>query len=955
MKTILPILFVLFSLPLSLLGQSSSPYIDSLMIELEKETDDSIRIELVSEIGWAYRNVNLEKAEEYVQQSLVYARENNDTWGQNRALYYLGVIYRKKGDLQTAIKYGKEILVLAEAEEDWQMVGVNCNSIGNAYSEIGIYDTSIIFHFKALEAYEKGDFTIKKASVYNNIGNSFQDQNREELAEEYFLKALDIYKKHDERKLVGMTLRNLGRVTSEHEKAMDYFNQALKVFEENNNLTGIATINTSIGAKLIKLERFEEAKPYYEKALKINEEVGNTRRMTTSYSSLGNIYRNLNMPQKAILHYQKALELSESSNYTIKKEEIFRNLSKLYAGEENFDKAYENLKNSKEIRDSLYNEKTLKLTSELEAKYDAKQKEAELASQQLQIEQQKNSRNRLLIGGILALLAITAVFQRYYYHQKRKKQEAVLALEIQKTEADSLRELDNLKTKFFANISHELRTPLTLIMSPLEEALQKAKEKSLENDLGLAHSNSKKLLNLVNEILDLSKLEAGKLELNERPVNLNQLTRRIFYSFQSLAHLRNLKLDLKYDLSEDLGVGLDVEKFEKILNNLLSNAIKHSKSGGSVQLAVRSQDFEKRQILVFKMKDSGEGIPEEDLNRVFDRFYQSKSGKMTGGTGIGLALSKELAQLFEGDLKVESEVGKGSVFTLEIPLKKASVKNVPNEIFEKQSSEAPIKTNNQDGYQSILLNGKKPKVLVVEDNLEMSDFLTKMLEPHYECERAFNGKEALTKLESNNFDLITSDVMMPEMDGFEFRETVNKNSNWRQTPFIMLTARALENDKLQGFDLGVDDYITKPFSSKELLARIENLLKNKSERDAFQKENGSENSKSEQPQSAEKELLKQTEKIVLDNLDDPTFKVTDLAKKIGYSQRQLARIIRKLTGLSPVNFILEIRLQKAYQLFQSRQFMTVSEVRYEIGIESAAYFTTKFKARFGKNPKEFLN
>ncbi len=934
-------------------AQSSPSEFDSLHQVLDNEKMDTQRVHLMNTLASSYRFVDLVKAEQLANSALDLSREVAFPSGEIQALYMAAIISRLKGDAEGAVLLGKQSMDLAEKHENWPLVGRNCNSLGNAYCNLGKYDTAVIFYFKALEGYEKSNHAMGIASVYNNLGDTFYDQDKDDLGIEYTKKALEIYEEKGEMKRAAVTLMNLGKMSHDDQIAMDYFQRALSIHQENNDLRGVGGVNANIGSRYMKLEDYEAALPHFQEALRIAEQMGNQKRAASAKSSLGKIYFYLKQPVQAIQFCEEALSLSKAIGFQRETMETHNNLARFHADQKQFEKAYYHLSQAKILNDSLKNKTNLEITSELEAKYDAKQKEAELASQQLEIERQKNAQNRLLIFGGLLFLGLLAIFQWYFYRQKRKKRETELALEFQKAEAENLRDLDNIKTKFFANISHELRTPLTLIISPLEDLIDKMKGKSRQDELHLAHTNSKKLLGLVNEILDLSKLEAGKLELHETAVNLNHLTRRIFYSFQSLAHLRGISLSFENGLPEDLGLQLDIEKYEKILNNLLSNAIKYSETGGSVQLAVGSRQFAAGNLLVVSVHDSGQGIPKEELEKVFDRFYQSSSGKMSGGTGIGLALSKELALLFGGDLKVESELGKGSIFTLEIPLKEAMLKNLS---FESEEPAEFPELNQQEeasiDYKPILLNGDKSKILIVEDNLEMSEFLHNILSPYYECTKAFNGKEALQKLEEGSYDLITSDVMMPEMDGFEFREIMSKRTDWSQTPFIMLTARALEDDRLQGLSLGVDDYITKPFSSKELLARIDNLLRNKSERAQFQKENAGE--KTDHPESADRQLLKAAESIVLENLDEPQFKVTDLAKEIGYSQRQLSRIIKKLTGLSPVGFILEIRLQKARQMLETRQFMTVSEVRYEVGIESPAYFTTKFKERFGKSPKELL-
>ena len=955
MKKILLLLFLGFFIPFVIPAQSTQAEIDTLLMELAQEKADTERVEIMGVLASSYRFIDLEKAEKYINEAAQLAKEINYTSGEIKCLYMSGVIYRVKGDIDNALNFGKASLNLATEKEDWFWAGANGNSLGNAYSSLGMYDTAAIYFFKALESYEKADLPVKAAMVYNNLGDNFYKQNKDDLAKEYFTKSLNIYKESGKMKLAAMTLMNLGRKENNDSLAMIYLGQSMEIHTQNNDLEGIASVNMNIGARLINNKQYEAALSYYLEALKQIKQVGHKRKTAIANNAIGNIYFELNQSEKAIQYYEAALSLSEDAKSKKEQKDTYNNLAKLYGNLGDYEKAFNYLNIAKDLGDSLINEKNLSITADLEAKYDAQKKEAALASQQLKIEQQKNTQNRYLIGGILLLLGIIAVFQRYYYHQKRKKQEALLLLEHQKSESDSLRQLDQLKTKFFGNISHELRTPLTLIIGPLENALNnKNNKKSSDEDLSLAYLNSKRLLNLVNEILDLTKLDAGQLELHESAISLNQLVQRIFFSFQSLAHLRNIKLELRYNVPENLGIKLDSGKFEKIVNNLLSNAIKFSNSDETILLEVSDSKSKKGEQLVFTVTDSGAGIPPEDLDKIFNRFYQSQSGKTAGGTGIGLALSKELALLLGGDLKAKSEVGKGSIFILEIPLKPAEITREIPEISDHSetfSSEETTLPESQNIYQPILLNGRKPRILIVEDHPEMSRFLSKTLAPYYDCHTAFNGSEALQKLTIESYDLITSDVMMPEMDGFEFRTEMSKNNLWRQIPFIMLTARTLESDKLKGFNLGIDDYITKPFSAPELLARIGNLLKNKSERDRFQKED----SAPDPAETFDNQLLKKAEQIVLDHLSDSDFKVSNLAKEIGYSQRQLARIINRLTGLSTVNFILEIRLQKSYQLFQNRQFATVSEVRYEVGIESAAYFTNKFKERFGKSPKEYLN
>ncbi len=949
MKTVYKAIIFTFLITNSSLFAQDNDYIDSLKTELITETVDTQKIKILLNLSQRLWNSDIANAEKYAKQSLAISKKLNYLKGNFQSEYTLAVIKRKDGSSDESVIHGKNALDLAYQRNNNHSIALACNSLGGVYLNLGSYDSSSFYFHKALSAYEEAGLISKMANAENNLGNVFYRQKKKELAKEYFEKALKTYRADKKEGKVAIVLMNLGKVEKNDSLAFAYFNESLKIHEKKNNLNGIASVNINMGSKMMKDSLFEAAIPYYSKALEITEKINHKTKLSIANSSLGKIYFHLEQEEKAIAYYTRSLELAIESNFLDEQRDVYNQLSIVHAEQKNYEQAHQYLKISRDLGDSLINSENIKITSELEAKFDNKQKEAKLASQQLTIERQKNFRNTLIIGITILLMGVIALFQWFYYRNKRKAREATLEIEKQKAATENLRQVDEIKSRFFANISHELKTPLSMVITPIEEVLTK----SSDDNLLLAHHNSKKVFRLIKEILDLSKLEAGQLELKLTNVSLHQLVHRIFYSFESLAQRRKVQLDFNFDLPKYLRVEVDVEKFEKILDNLISNAVKFSKPNGIVSLNVFSQKTAQGEQFNFNVSDNGSGIGVADLERIFDRYYQGANGKKRGGTGIGLALSKELAQLFGGDLSAESAVEKGSTFSLSIPLEKADPSVIPTEIYEVLEKPMPNPASNGTDnilYQPILLNGNKPNILIVEDNFEMSDFLTRMLSPNYNCHIAYNGLEALQKLARESYDLITSDVMMPEMDGFELRKMMNENVQWRQTPFIMLTASDIEQDRLKGFNLGVDDYITKPFSSKELLARVDNLLKNKSERDKFNEKD----TDSEKPETADHQLLKHAEQIILDNIHNLSFKVPDLAKEIGYSQRQLTRIIKKLTGLSPVNFILEIRLQKAYQLFQNRQFSTVSEVRYEVGMESAAYFTTKFKERFGKNPKEYL-
>lgn len=293
-------------------------------------------------------------------------------------------------------------------------------------------------------------------------------------------------------------------------------------------------------------------------------------------------------------------------------------------------------------------------------------------------------------------------------------------------------------------------------------------------------------------------------------------------------------------------------------------------------------------------------------------------------------------------------MGEGSTFTLVIPvtiIEKSTLK------LDEKTFEETVEDNPTVPFLPLPIEGEKPNLLIVEDDLEMSRYLSDILSEGYSCSVAPDGMEALKKMKKSKFDIIMSDVMMPNMNGFEFREKVRSNENWVKIPFIMLTARSLDKDKIRGLQLGIDDYITKPFNPDELIARLNNLTSNKFARDNYLKENKV-FEEEENNFTVEEEMLHKAEKFVIKNIDETEFTIDKLASFLNCSNRQLERLLKKYSGFTPNGFIREIRLQKAFQILEQRKFSTIKEVCYEVGLNNPAYFSVKFKERFGKNPLE---
>jgi signal transduction histidine kinase/DNA-binding response OmpR family regulator len=516
-------------------------------------------------------------------------------------------------------------------------------------------------------------------------------------------------------------------------------------------------------------------------------------------------------------------------------------------------------------------------------------------------------------------------------------------------QANRLLELDKSKSKFFANISHELRTPITLIKGPLRSVL-KSKELNKQNYnlLSTAERNTSNLLVLVNEILDLTKLEASKLTLDESHVGFYQFVSKVVANFDSVAAVENIDFSFNYKLDKSLQIRLDEAKFEKILNNLLSNAFKFTPQNGQIHVSVE----ENNAGIQVAIKDSGRGIAAEDIPNIFNRFYQSKSNtKAEGGLGIGLALSMELVKLMDGKMWVESQA-KGSTFFVEIPKNEVVIAAKSQEVFVADKSNITQENN----ANLPTTTDRKHTILLVEDNADLREYVSFLLAPFYNIVTAKNGKDALGKLSATSCQLILSDVMMPIMDGFEFLDAVKSNAVYRNLPFIMLTARAELKDRLKALRTGVDDYLIKPFDETELLVRIKNLLSNYDNRVNYVADNpphGESKNDSLSVSERDEKWLQNLEILVLENISNSIFSVDYLVEVLGTNRNTFYGKVKTLTGLSPNKYIQAIRLQKAKELLENST-LSVREITEKVGFKTPDYFTRLFKKEYGKVPSDYL-
>jgi len=524
-------------------------------------------------------------------------------------------------------------------------------------------------------------------------------------------------------------------------------------------------------------------------------------------------------------------------------------------------------------------------------------------------------------------------------------------------------EMDQMKTRFFNNISHEFRTPLTLILSPLENmAAEKESLKPEPKQIDRMHRNALRLLGLINQLMDLSKLDAGSLKLELSEGDLVKEVKSIVTGFVPLAERKDIKF--RYMLPEKpIKTFYDADKLEKILSNLLSNAFKFTPEEGTIDCKLEyleKTEKKKTSEARITVKDSGKGIPPEQFEKIFDRFYQVEEQKEGGGTGIGLSLTRELVDLLHGNISVESKPEKGSCFTVTFPVGKDHLKK--NEFVMLKPGDKQdrvlIPELMEEEERAILEEfdeeeeDGKPILLVVEDNADVRAHIYENLNAEFHILEAADGEEGLKKAIEKIPDLVVTDLMMPWKDGVEMTKELKTNEYTSHIPVIMLTAKANVESKIEGLETGADDYITKPFNIDELKARITNLIEQRKKlRERFSQEVKLE-PKDIAITSADVKFLDRAIAIIEDHMGDFEFDAATFQEEMNMSRSQLFRKLRALTDQSATEFIRSIRLKRAANLIE-QGFGNVAEVTYEVGFNNLSYFAKCFKEVYGVSPSEY--
>lgn len=882
-----------------------------------------------------------------LNKSLEIAENNNYSKQQSDVLVNIGYAYWQKGDFEKAAQYQQVNLEVARSIGDSMRVANSYLGLGSIFSQKGEYTQAMEYYTLASKRFLGSENLSGYRVAIGNIGYIQRSLGNYSSAIEYFKRSDSISVIQDNiagqafsRYNLSVVYKNMGQLDS----ALVYNRRGLELYEQIGIKKRVSYCYFTLGEIHRKKEDFKEALDAYQQSLGISIAVDDSVQIGYSSMAVADMYDALGNSVQSINYLDNAANVAQRMQLDILAMDIHERLAERQAKSGDLKNAYDNLQKFIVLKDSLYTKEKRELGSEIEAKYQNEQKTKEIALlasekelQTLQLNKRENERNAIIGFAILTLLLAVLFYNQYRIKQRSNKE---------------LQALDQLKSNFFANISHEFRTPLTLIKGPIEHLEQNPDEILGREDIKMIRRNTNKVLNLVNQLLDLSRISQGKLQLKPTEGDIFKCLRIATASFNSHAAQNNM--DYRVEIPDGiLWAAFDRDKLEQIIYNLLSNAFKFSEQNESVALEASYIAGE----LKIQVSDTGIGIPTEKLPFIFDRFYQVDGSitKDKEGSGIGLSLTKDLVELMDGTITVSSEEGKGTFFTIQLPIEKIETHQESN--YVKTKSERNIPINNTEKpltfEWSNADNRNVPKVLLVEDNADMRQFIKAQLIRDYQVVEAKNGEQGLKIASTTIPDLIVSDLMMPKMDGIQLCAKLKTSVETSHIPVIMLTARAGIENKIEGLETGADDYLTKPFDAKELYARVKNLI--------LQRQRLREHYKTDQQKldpekitvtSLDKKFLEKVLALLEKNHTDADYGVPQMQQDLAMSKTQLHRKLKALTNESPGELLRNFRLKRAAQLL-SQKTDTVTQVAYQVGFNNLSYFAKCFKEQYGVAPSSF--
>jgi signal transduction histidine kinase/DNA-binding response OmpR family regulator len=934
---------------------SSSNTVDSLMNLVRTCTSDTIRVKTLIEIADRLAGQDNTMARQTAGEALEISERIDYVFGISESYYYLGLTSFYTTNYPDALEYFSKSNVLKKQLGDIRTQANLLQLSALVYQNMADYVKAQENMFEALRIYESLNDSMNIGVCFDNIGITLFHQKEHEKSLEYFSKALEIQTARGDKYRIASALNNFYIVYSsggESKKAKEFLLKAIEINREIGHKYSLSINLNNMGTLLRDEGNLPEALEYYNQSITLKKELGNSHGLAETYNGLGGLFKMRGDFQQALSWYIKAQELSANVGSNEKRKTAYKGMFECLKKLGQHSKANIVADSLFKIEEQLYDEQKSRQVASIEAQFqtEKKQREIERLTLEKTVREAELQRQRLMLltTFLLVVLLVSLIgFVLLLYRNKRRanmsllvknqeiasqKEEILTQNELLNQQATMLLEMDQIKTKFFANISHELRTPLTLIVSPLTQMIENGNQEN--TTLQVMLRNAKRLQDMIDELLQLSRLEKGAMDIRLSHVDINQIVAGVMASLEPLATEKQIRIENQLLTTEAFCLA-DTAAIEKIASNLIANAIKFTPEGKSISIVsgIAENKF------VFTVCDEGIGIPEEEYPKVFNRFYRGTNARNIPGTGIGLSLVRDLVSLHSGTIDVGSGNNQGVAFTVTIPL----AENANESISESENESIVNCTQKFD---------KTNKILIVEDNDDLRHFLASALRSRYQTVTARDGQEGLEILEKEEIDAIISDVMMPRMDGFEFTRQVRMNPEICHLPVILLTARSGEKSVVKGLEVEADYYITKPFSLTHLELAIERQIKlRKTLQEKFRRMVLLPDTAKE-TLSADDRFLVQARQIVLQNIENSEFTPDEFATQLAISRASLHRKITALTGMSTTDFVRTIRLKKAAQLIE-RKFGTISEIAYATGFSDVSYFSKCFKKEFGVTPTEY--
>lgn len=883
---------------------------------------DSAEVETKIRAAGTLRFTSIDSSLHLGKQALLAARELGDERVLAKAEYQLAVIFIDGGQLDSALQHGVDALrQMRSVEWDFGEI-LTLNLLGTVHRSKNDFQPALDYLQQSLNKAVEIEDSISIAYALSNIGNVYFDGGENDKAKEYYEDGLAVARllRDDDPYILNNLLTNLSNVVAaerRYELLLESENLSREIADSSNL---VFVWNNLAGYHRTLAEGSDSVRHYYLKSFTAAEQLGDWPSGIAAANGLTQWFLHHQEYDRAKVWLDWALRNGQVYGSNISRIESYKNAALYWGALGQFARTIPYKDSVIQLQEEVYKAEKAEALAIAYQRYELAKKDLAISRKDLALTREKQRRTRLW-GGVIGLLLLSTLLLLWLRSRTIAARQKV-ALRTQ--EMQYWQGLHNFKAQTFADISHDLRHPLSLIIGPVQQLKQQLLDSPSQRLIQLIANNANSLLVRTNNLLDLARLEAGQLPVRSRPVALLPFLRRTILAYQSLAETKQVQIEFTCQVAEDEVLQIDADKVEKILQNLMSNAIKYSPADSAIQFSVGQQAGRLR----LKVSDQGPGVTTDHGELIFQRFGATDETQKHS-VGIGLALSRQLARQMDGELELLNTSPAGASFLLTLPW-------TPGELVVGNLSTQPEKK------EPVIIPEPLPegKILLVEDQKDMREYLEQLLQEHYKVITASNGAEALKLLQKQQVELILSDISMPGMDGLTLREKVKNDDRWSKIPFVFLTARALDEQQLQGLVLGVDDYLVKPFLPEELLVRLGNLYRNTLARRSIAPE-------FQQQESASEMQFRKAHKIASEQIHEFGFNVQQWASSTGLSTRQLRRIIQEQSHLNAVQYLLELRLQKAYRLISQRSHFTVAEIAYECGIESLSYFSRKFQERFG--------